>query len=104
MPPGKGLAAAGTGDREECGRGSHHPSPCDQGHPHTGTSRRYVSTFIATCMQCFNHNLYSGLADTVGVVSTLRARNARQEWERIFNQVYIQPVLEVLSQNCVLPH
>ena len=68
--------------------------------PPGGTS----ALFLSSCMQFYNHNLYSGSADTVGVVSTLRARNARQEWERIFNQVYIQPVLEVLSQNWVLPH
>ena len=37
-------------------------------------------------------------ADAVSTVSTLADRNARQEWEKIFNLTYIQPILEVQLQ------
>ena len=57
-----------------------------------------------SCHACsfYNHNLYSGAADTAGVVSILGAKNDRLEWERIFNQTYIQPILEVWPQNGLL--
>ena len=35
----------------------------------------------------------------VQTVSSLEAKEARKEWERIFNQHYIQPVLSNLDQN-----
>ena len=31
----------------------------------------------------------------VSIVASLAARNAREQWEIIFNQNYIQPVLQV---------
>ena len=55
-------------------------------------SSRVVSPYLV-CITVFITLLHA--AGTVGVVNTLGARNARQEWEKIFNQVYIQPVLEV---------
>ena len=42
---------------------------------------------------CYTITIYAD--DAVRVVSTLRDRNARREWEMIFNHAYIQPVLEV---------
>ena len=38
------------------------------------------------------------VADTVRVVKTLAARNAREQWETVFNKHYIQPVLGSLEQ------
>ena len=38
-------------------------------------------------------------ADALSTVSTLADRNARQEWEKIFNHTYIQPILEVQLQS-----
>ncbi len=38
------------------------------------------------------------VAATVGVTKTLAARNAREQWETIFNKHYIQPVLGSLEQ------
>ena len=35
---------------------------------------------------------------TVGVTKMLGARNAREQWEAIFNKHYIQPVLASLEQ------
>ena len=37
-------------------------------------------------------------AATVGVMKTLAARNAREQWETVFNKHYIQPVLGSLEQ------
>jgi len=34
-------------------------------------------------------------AAVVSTVASLAARNAREQWENIFNQNYIQPVLQV---------
>lgn len=41
-------------------------------------------------------------AATVGVTNTLVARNAREQWETIFNRHYIQPVVESLEQKVSL--
>ena len=37
-------------------------------------------------------------AATVGVTKTLAARNAREQWETVFNKHYVQPVLGSLEQ------
>ncbi len=39
---------------------------------------------------------------TIQTVSSLEAKEARKEWERIFNQHYIQPVLSILDQNLAI--
>ena len=51
---------------------------------------------------CLNVVLIIGTLLSGGVVQTvssLEAKEARKEWERIFNQHYIQPVLSNLDQN-----
>ena len=35
-------------------------------------------------------------------MSSLEAKETRKEWERIFNQHYIQPVLSTLDQNLAI--
>ena len=35
-------------------------------------------------------------------MSSLDAKEARKEWERIFNQHYIQPVLSTLDENLAI--
>jgi hypothetical protein len=42
--------------------------------------------------------LFFYTADTVGVVKTLAARNAREQWETVFNKHYVQPVLGSLER------
>ena len=37
-------------------------------------------------------------AATIGVTKTLAARNAREQWETVFNKHYVQPVLGSLEQ------
>ena len=37
-------------------------------------------------------------AATVGVTKSLAARNAREQWETVFNKHYVQPVLGSLEQ------
>ena len=39
---------------------------------------------------------------TIQTVSSLETKEARKEWERIFNQHYIQPVLSTLDQNLAI--
>jgi len=46
-------------------------------------------------MLCNFIPLLSPSAAVVSTVSSLAARNAREQWENIFNQNYIQPVLQV---------
>jgi len=46
-------------------------------------------------MLCNSISSLSPSAAVVSTVASLAARNARQEWENIFNQNYIQPVLQV---------
>ena len=42
--------------------------------------------------------LFLFAAATVGVTKTLAARNAREQWETVFNKHYVQPVLGSLEQ------
>ena len=38
----------------------------------------------------------------IQTMSSLEAKEARKEWEKIFNQHYIQPVLSTLDQNLAI--
>ena len=54
---------------------------------------------ICICSKNFNINHFLlFVAATVGVTKTLAARNAREQWETVFNKHYIQPVLGSLEQ------
>ena len=44
-----------------------------------------------------NHSLK--LDEKVQTVSSLQAKKDRKEWEKLFNQHYIQPVLSTLDEN-----
>ena len=64
--------------------------------PPTSEENNYCKN-RTTLKKFFNVIVY--IAGTVSVVKTLAARNARQEWERVFNDHYVQPILENLEKS-----
>ncbi len=51
--------------------------------------------FLDTPLMTYSHGIAVFAESVVGTISSLGARNARAEWEKIFNQAYLQPLLTV---------
>ena len=108
-PSGARHRAAGEGHGEEHGWFCYYCPPCAQGDTLEGPSKMWGLWLRVFQLQTFNLPvedtcyifLPHPLAAEVTTVASLSSKNSREQWENIFNQNYIEPILQV-SKNLVL--